>query len=68
LDTLKLMNKLGLSHRPTFRENYLHPSLKAGYVEMTIPGKPRSSKQRYRITPLGKEILKKHNKRKARNF
>jgi len=50
LDTVKLMNKLGLSHRPTFRKNYLHPSLKAGYVEMTIPDKPRSSKQRYRIT------------------
>ncbi|MBC8420732.1 MAG: hypothetical protein H8E10_19275 [Desulfobacterales bacterium] len=27
LDTVKLMNKLGLSHRPTFRENYLHPQI-----------------------------------------
>ena len=65
LDTVKLMNKLGLSHRPTFRKNYLHPSLKAGYVEMTIPGKPRSSKQRYRITLLGKEVLEKCTQRKA---
>jgi hypothetical protein len=66
LDTLKLMNKLGLSHRSTFRKNYLHPSPKAGYVERTIPYKPRSSRQRYRITPLGEEILKKHGKRKTK--
>ena len=65
LDTLKLMNELGLSHRPTFRENYLHPSLKAGYVEMTLPDKPRSSKQRYRITPLGREILERYKTREA---
>jgi ATP-dependent DNA helicase RecG len=51
------MNKLGLSHRPSFRQNYLHPSLKAGYIEMTIPENPRSSKQRYRITSLEKEVL-----------
>jgi DNA-binding PadR family transcriptional regulator len=25
---------------------------------MTIPDKPRSSKQRYRLTPLGLEVLK----------
>ena len=62
LDAVKLMNKLRLSHRPTFRKNYLHPSLKAGYVEMTIPDKPRSSKQRYRITSLGKKVLEKRIK------
>jgi hypothetical protein len=26
---------------------------------MTIPDKPHSQKQRYRITPLGLEVLKK---------
>ena len=43
-----LMELLGLRHRPTFRKNYLLPAIKAGYVEMTIPEKPNSSKQKYR--------------------
>jgi ATP-dependent DNA helicase RecG len=28
--------------------------MEAGLVEMTIPDKPRSSKQRYRLTDLGR--------------
>ena len=50
---------LGLKHEDHFRETYLVPALKAGVVEMTIPKKPRSSKQRYRITSKGKEIRRK---------
>jgi ATP-dependent DNA helicase RecG len=30
-----------------------------GLIEMTIPDKPRSSKQRYRITALGEDFLRK---------
>ncbi|MEZ4552142.1 MAG: ATP-binding protein, partial [Desulfobacterales bacterium] len=50
---------LGLKHEDHFREAYLIPGLRAGLIEMTIPDKPRSSNQRYRITALGKETLKK---------
>jgi len=46
--TRELMGLLGLKHRPTFRENYLLPALEAGLVEMTIPDKPNSRKQKYR--------------------
>lgn len=46
--TKELMELLGLKHRPTFSDNYLHPSLKLGYIEMTIPDKPNSSKQKYK--------------------
>lgn len=46
--TKELMELLGLKHRPTFRENYLLPALKLGYVEMTIPDKTNSSKQKYK--------------------
>lgn len=42
------MELLGLKHRPTFKENYLLPALELGYIEMTIPDKPNSSKQKYR--------------------
>jgi hypothetical protein len=41
------MERVGLSHRPTFRDNYLLPALKDGLIEMTIPDKPNSSKQKY---------------------
>lgn len=46
--TQELMQLLGLKHRPTFRDNYLLPALKMGYIEMTIPEKPNSSRQKYR--------------------
>jgi predicted HTH transcriptional regulator len=46
--TKELMELLGLKHRPTFRDNYLLPTLKLGYIEMTIPDKPNSSKQKYK--------------------
>lgn len=35
--TKELMEKLGLKHRPTFRDNYLLPALELGYIEMSIP-------------------------------
>jgi len=46
---LELMKILGLSHRPTFRKNYLNPALNAGLIEMTIPDKPNSNLQKYRL-------------------
>ena len=57
LSASELMQKLNLSHRPTFRKNYLHPALNQGLIEMTVPDKPNSRLQKYRITPLGKNII-----------
>lgn len=48
LKSQELMERLGLSHRPTFTRNYLKPALAAGLVEMTAPESPRSPAQRYR--------------------
>jgi len=48
LSTRELMERLILKHRPTFRDNYLLPALERGYIAMTIPDKPNSSKQKYR--------------------
>ncbi|MFH1664848.1 MAG: Fic family protein [Candidatus Omnitrophota bacterium] len=52
---------LGLKNDEHFRKAYLIPAIKAGIVEMTIPDKPRSSKQKYRLTGKGmkyKKLLK----------
>jgi hypothetical protein len=48
---------LGLKHEDHFRGAYLVPAIKAGLIEMTIPDKPRSSKQRYRLTDKGQDVL-----------
>jgi Fic family protein len=49
----ELQERLGLSDRKHFRVHYLDPALAAGLIEMVIPDKPRSSKQRYRLTSKG---------------
>lgn len=49
LSASEIMMRLGLSHRPTFRQNYLNPALSNGIVEMTIPDKPNSRNQKYRL-------------------
>jgi len=62
LSTHDLKEAVGLKHRPIFIYSYLQPTIQNGLIEMTLPDKPRSSKQRYRLTELGKEILKKQGK------
>jgi len=47
----------GRSDRTKFRDQVLNPLLDAGFVEMTIPDKPRSSKQKYRLTKEGRQAL-----------
>jgi len=47
LSASEIMKRLGLSHRPTFRKNYLNPALEQGLIEMTIPDKPNSRNQKY---------------------
>jgi hypothetical protein len=48
---------LGLKDRKHFQHAYLRPALDAGLIEMTIPDKPLSSRQRYRLTLAGKARL-----------
>jgi Fic family protein len=48
LSAVECMKRIGLSHRPTFRQNYLQPALDAGLIERTLPEKPNSRLQKYR--------------------
>ena len=45
----ELMSELSLSHRPSFRQNYLRPALDAGIIEMTRPDKPQAKNQKYKL-------------------
>ncbi len=54
LSASELMQRLGLSHKPTFRKNYLRPALKRALIEATLPDKPTSRYQKYR--KIGKGI------------
>ena len=53
----ELMALAGKRDRTKFRNQVLRPLLKAELLEMTIPDKPRSSKQKYRLTTRGRDLL-----------
>lgn len=54
---VECMQRIKLSHRPSFRANYLNPALSAGLIEYTIPDKPQSRLQKYRISQKGCALL-----------
>jgi ATP-dependent DNA helicase RecG len=53
-----LQDALGLSDDEHFRQTYLLPALESGLIEMTIPDKPTSRLQRYRLTEAGRRRLR----------
>ena len=55
----KIQESLGLKHTRHFRDAYLKPTLQAGLIEITVPDKPQSSQQRYRLTPAGRRYLRR---------
>lgn len=59
-----LRKKLNLTHRHTFRKNYINPAYQNGYIEMTIPDKPNSKNQKYRLTQKGINLMKILKERK----
>ena len=52
-----IQTALKLQGRANFEDRYLKPTLGLGLVEMTIPDKPRSRMQKYRLTPAGRAVL-----------
>lgn len=60
----ELQDKVGINNRDYFRKAYINEALKLELIEMTIPDKPNSKNQKYRLTDKGKalkEQLKKKN-------
>jgi len=56
----------GRTDRTKFRNQVLKPLIDAGFIKMTIPDKPRSSKQKYRLTPKGKVWITEYHNAKER--
>ena len=52
-----LMAVSGRTNRTKFRNQVLNPLIETGLIEMTIPDKPTSSRQRYRLTDKGRKLL-----------
>lgn len=55
----ELLIRSGRTDRTKFRDQVVAPLLDAGLLEMTIPDKPRSSKQQYRTTEAGRSLLRR---------
>lgn len=58
-----LQDALALQDRKSFRERYLKPALEHGLIEMTIPDKPNSRLQQYRLTDKGRQWLQQRKER-----
>jgi ATP-dependent DNA helicase RecG len=58
-DIQTLMDQAGQKNRTRFRNAVLKPLIECGLLEATIPDKAQSSKQKYRLTAMGRAILQK---------
>ena len=54
----ELQEMLGLADREHFRKAYLLPALEKGWIEPTLPDKPTSRLQKYRLTEKGRGLWK----------
>ena len=55
----EIQTELKLQDRKYLRKSYLEPALSKGLIEMTIPGKPNSRYQKYRLTEKGNKMKKR---------
>ncbi len=59
LSRLEIMNKLKLTNRAYFVSDFIQPAINEGLIEMTLPDKPQSKQQKYRLTAKGKALKEK---------
>jgi len=55
---VELQEILSLKDEKNFRENYIQKAIKLGMIEMTVPEKPKSRNQKYRLTESGRQLKK----------
>ena len=54
----ELTTAAGRTNRTKLRQQFMRPLLESGLVEMTVPDKPNSRLQKYRLTTAGQDALK----------
>jgi len=55
----ELQEKLTINNRDYFRKAYINEALNKEFIDMTLPDKPKSKNQKYRLTEKGKALQKK---------
>lgn len=55
----QIRERFGIKDRAHLREHYIDPALTGGLIEMTIPVKPNSRLQKYRLTSKGRAVIAK---------
>ncbi|MHB8951021.1 MAG: Fic family protein [Rhodoferax sp.] len=58
----EMMAALHLKDRRHFSRDYIAPALEMALIEMSIPDKPNSRLQKYRLTDKGREVLNKEGR------
>ena len=53
----ELLRAIGIRDRARLRKRYLKGALEKGFVEMTEPDSPHSPNQKYKLTPLGVNLV-----------
>lgn len=58
LGNQQIRELLNVKDRKNVRKYYIGPAMECGAIEFTIPDKPNSRNQQYRLTDLGRNILR----------
>jgi ATP-dependent DNA helicase RecG len=59
LSRMEILNQLGFKNHFDNYKKYIAPALYCGWIERTVPDKPRSRNQKYRITALGRAVVER---------
>jgi len=67
LSNYEILDAFQLKDRRRLRDTYIDPALADGLVERTIPDKPTSRLQKYRLTEAGRRLLEQAGERGRRS-
>jgi len=67
LSSREIQEAAGLRHRETFQPDYLDQIINDGLVERTVPDKPTSRLQKYRLTDKGRKLLEQSGAKERRS-
>lgn len=59
----ELQKAARMRDREHFRKDYVEPMLAAGWIERTLPDRPQSPRQRYRLTAAGRTVIAQDSRR-----